>query len=342
MQLQVQQPDLAQMFGQDSLYNTLYGMQRQDQANANQNQNLGQAQQEQQFQAQDQPFNLQQLAANVGHTQALTGLANAQTPGAVAESTMKTNAADIDTSTKENQRAARIKKIAAGMSEDEAKQHQAQATSDLFATLPNGTPDIAKRRDAQMVLQSMPDIVAKIREINAEGANQANVANINQSGANQRDINDINAGKYNKNTTAYLMMKGFSGNYQQQAGAWEMKAAADEDSGDTASAMKARQMAALARASDVDSKAAAAYTALSKSPDFASLGLKPAVAPSSVAPKAPGMADAMNPGATPQPLPQANTSVGNTGMVQMKDRAGVPHMVPKANMQKALNAGWTQ
>lgn len=342
MQLTVNQPDLSQMFGNDSLYNTLYGMQRQDQATANQNQNLGQAQQEQQFQAQDQPFNLQQLAANVGHTQALTGLTNAQTPGVQAQSILQTNAADIDTSTHEARRSKIHADLAAGLTEAQAKQHQAQAESDLFATLPNGTPDMAKRQNAHLVLDNMPAIMGKIREINAEGSNQANVANINQAGANSRDINDINAGKYNKNSSAYLMMKGFSGNYQQQAGAWTLKAMADEDGGDTTGALKARQMADLARNAEHDSKAAAAYTNLAKSPDFASLGIAPAVTPNSVAPRVPtDSSQQLIPGIASIVTPNAKNPT-DTGMVQMKDKNGVPHLVPKANIQRALQGGWSQ
>src|ERR1700744_3039904 len=100
MQLTVQQPDLSQMFGQDSLYSTLYGLQRQDQANANNAQNLGQAQQDMQFQADQHPFDLQQAAANVGHTNALTDLTNAQVPGMQADSSTKVrndaDAASVD------------------------------------------------------------------------------------------------------------------------------------------------------------------------------------------------------------------------------------------------------
>lgn len=222
MQLAVQQPDLSQMFGQDSLYSTLYGLQRQQQATDAQNQNMSQAQQDQSFQAQDQPYNLQQLAANTAHTQAMTDQANAQTPGLAADSTMRQNAADVDSSIPtDTKRAAALAKIAANMSTDDANAHEAQARSDLFS------PDPVKRQNAQMVLDNLPDVRAKIREIQAQGANEAGVASINQAGATQREQMSEDAGKYNKNSLDYLLLKGkTSGNFQAQAGA--LNAMADQ------------------------------------------------------------------------------------------------------------------
>lgn len=340
MQLTVQQPDLAQMFGQDNLYNTLYGMQRQDQATDAQNQNLGQAQQDQAFQADMHPLDMASSAANTGHTNALTGLTLAQTPGSVADSTMKSNAANIDTSTLEDKRSKVHADLAAGMTEAQARQHQAQAESDLFATLPNGTPDVAKRQAAHLVLDNMPAIVGKIREIQQQGANEAGVANINQTGANSRDAADNAAGRYNKNTTASLMLKGFQGNFQQQAGAWTMKAMADADAGDQAGYTQAMRMADLARNADHDAKSAAAYTNLAKSPDFAGLGIAPAASPAAVAPRLPTDSQQPIPGMAPAVADVRSPT--DTGMVQMKDKNGVPHLVPKANVQRALSGGWSQ
>lgn len=214
MQLQVNQPDLAQMFGQDSLYNTLYGLQRQDQANANQAQNLSQAQQEQQFQAQDQPINLQQLAANVGHTNALAGLTNAQIPGVQAESRLKTNAANADDSVDSvtrNQKA--LSAYAASINENDLKAHEAQANADLYS----GDPQ--KVANARMVLENTPAIRAKLREIAAEGSNSARVAGINQAGSLAVNKENNDAGRYNKNSTESLLLKQEGGTFMQQAGA---------------------------------------------------------------------------------------------------------------------------
>jgi len=300
MQLQVNQPDLTQMFGPDSLYNTLYGMQRQDQATANQNQNLQQAQQDYTFADQMQPFKLQQAGADVAHTNALTGVAQAQTPGIQADSNMKVRSDQVDSMIPMTQkRDAAITKLATGMTEDQLKQHEAQATTDLFAKLPDGSPDFQKRRDAMLVLDNLPEVRAKMREIQQQGANAAGVANIENQGRLSLDKQEAGEGKYAKNTVDYLMYKGFSGNFQQQSGAWAMKAAQLEDQGDMTGAQKARQMSDLARASDRDSKAAAAYTALSKSPDISSLGMTPVVPAAAVAPQVPRL-DTSN-----QPAPQA-------------------------------------
>lgn len=302
MQLTVQQPDLAQMFGQDSLYNTLYGMQRQDQASADQNQNLGQARQDQAFQADMHPLDMQTAMANIGHTQALTGNANAQTPGMVADSTMKTNAADIDTSTLEDKRSKVHADLAAGLTEAQARQHQAQAERDLFATLPNGAPDVKRRQDAHMVLDNMPAIVAKIREINAQGANEMGVARANNASRERIDEADRLAGKYDKYSAQSMMYQGFKGNFQQQAGAWGLKAMMDEQNGDTEGAAQAKQMQAAAIAADHDSKAAGAYTALAgKLGVGAMIGAGQVVDPSRVAPINP----ANNPGAVQNTTPLA-------------------------------------
>lgn len=330
------------MFGQDSLYNTLYGLQRQDQATANNNQNLSQAQQDQMFQAQDQPINLQQLAANVGHTQALTGFTNAQTPGMAAESTMKQNAANIDTSTLENKRQKVIADLAAGLTEAQARQHQAQAESDLFAALPNGTPDMRKRQEAHMVLDNMPAIVGKIREIQAQGANEANVANITQGGANSRDAADIEAGKYNKSNLEYLKFQANAkANFQQQAGIarseysdYSSKAQTttdpDEKAFYTAKADQAKKDYDTAVLNDYRAKQAAGTAA-----NAGKLNVAPIVGGQNVVDVNTLPAP---PGAPIQDVRQPT----DTGMIPMKDKNGVPHLVPKGNVQKALSGGWTQ
>lgn len=335
MQLPVQQPDLAQMFGQDNLYNTLYGLQRQDQANANNAQNVSQAQQDQQFQAQNQPFLLQQLVAEPGHTNAMTALAQAQTPGAAAESTLKGNAATLDTATLPQQKDAKIAKIAAGLTEDQARQHQAQATSDLFATNADGTPDIQKRTDAATVLQHMPDIVAKMAEIRQQGANAAGVAGI--EGGNQLALEKQQAadGKYYKSTSEGISMKALGGNYQAQAGEWTRMASVAAAKANSATDPTVRMQylqeveeyknnAAQATANGYREKQALGATNATAKPNLNALGVPTVADPSTI------------------PTPPQVTDPTQSTMVPMKDKNGVPHLVPRGNVQKALSGGWTQ
>lgn len=214
MQLTVQQPPLEEMFGQGNLYNTLYGLQRMAQANNNQAQNLGQAQQDQTFEAQAQPGKLLQQTADIGHTNALTGIANAQVPGIQADSTLKTNQADADSAVgADTRRKAALSKYVTGITKEEADSHEAQARSDLFS------PDPVKRKNAQLVLDNMPEIRAKLRMVAAEGANQMAVANANNASREGIANADRDAGKFNKNTTESLLLKMEGGNFQQQAGA---------------------------------------------------------------------------------------------------------------------------
>jgi len=343
MQLTVQQPNLEQMFGQGSLYDTLYGMRQQDQANANNAQNLGQAQQEQTFQAQDQPYKLQQLAADVGHTNALTGLAQAQTPGAAAESTLKKNAADVDSSIPlDKKRDAALTKLATGMTADKLKQHMDQAAQDLTATNPDGTPDVATRRNAQLVIQTAPELQQKMMELQQEGANSARVAGITSGAMLKAHQMDIDAGKFNKNSMEYLKFQANSkANFQQQAGIAQKEAedymasaqqATDPDEkafyqAKAQEALKTKQEAIL---NDYRAKQAAGTVGNVAKPDLNSLGV-PTVLPQSALP-APPVAPGLAPVADPT----------KSGMVPMKDKNGVPHLVPKANVQRALAGGWSQ
>jgi hypothetical protein len=314
MQLQVNQPDLSQMFGQDSLYNTLYGMQRQDQALANQNQNLGQAQQEQQFQAQDQPYNLQQLGANVGHTQALTGQINAQTPGIQADSNMKQRTDQVDSMIPlDKKRDATLSKIAATMTEDEAKAHEAKATSDLFAVNPDGSPNLVARKNATMVLDTMPQVRAKMREIAAQGANEAGVANINAKSRKEIEQMQEEAGKYNKYNMEFLKFQANSkANFQQQAGIAMSEAKQWQNMADQAQDPEEKQFYLskveaskkdydTAVYNDYRAKQAAGTAANAAKPDLAPMGMPTVVNQGNLPtpPQAP----------TQQPLSQANTGV---------------------------------
>lgn len=337
MQLTVNQPDLSQMFGPDNLYSTLYGMQRMDQANANQQQNLGQAQQDTNFAAQRLPFELQQSAANIGHTQALTGLTNAQTPGMQAKSNMDVRNDQVDSMIPlDKKRDAALSKIAAGMTEDQAKAHEAQATSDLFATNQDGSPDIPTRKNAQMVLDNMPQVRAKMREIAQEGANAANVANINQAGANSRDAADIAAGRFNKNSMEYLKFQANAkANFQQQAGIAQKEYedyvnsaqnAADPDEkafyvNKAQEALKAKNEAIL---NDYRAKQAAGTAANVAKPDLNSLGV-PTVVPQNALPA--------------PPVAPGSSEPAKTGMARVQASDGSIHMVPRsalANMPKTM------
>lgn len=306
MQLGVQQPDLGQMFGQDSLFNTLYGMNRQDEATANNAQNLSQAQQSQAFDAQNQPIALQQAAANVAHTGALTGLAQAQTPGEAAMSTMKTNAASADSSIPpEIRNHAALKKTLAGMSDDDMKMIENQVSTNM------ASPDPKVRAGAQMIYDNLPAMRSMKTKLSMEGANSARVAGIESGGAMARDKMEIEAGKYAKNSIDYLMTKGFQGNFQQQSGSWQMKAAQLEDSGDAAGAAKARQMADLARAADHDARAAAAYTGLAGKIDMNGMGFPTAAPPGAVAPQVPPLGTPTR--EATQAAPKAGTKVMHGG-----------------------------
>lgn len=306
MQLGVQQPDLSGMFGQDSLFSTLYGMNREDQANANSAQNLGQAQQTQAFDAQNQPLALQQSAANVAHTNALAGLTQAQTPGAAATSTMKANEASADSSIPpELRNHAALKKTLSAMSDDDLKQVENTVSMNM------ASPDPKVRSGAQLIYDNLPAMRSMRTKLTMEGANSARVAGIETGGAMARDKLEIEAGKYAKNTPDYLIMKGMQGNFQQQSGAWAMKAAQLDDTGDAAGAARARQLADLARAADHDARAASAYTSLAGKIDMNGMGFPTAAPPSAVAPQAPPLDAGQR--APTQAAPKPGTKVMHSG-----------------------------
>jgi hypothetical protein len=326
MQLAAQQPDLGQMFGQDNLYSTLYGLQRQDQANAAANQNLQQAQQDYQFQAQNQPLNLAQAQANINHTGAMTDYYNAQTPGLAAKSQIEQLNANAESGVPQDLRTkSKINDIATNMTLQQAKQHEAQATSDLFATNPDGTPDYQKRSDAQMVLTHMPAILGRIAEINAQGANEANVAGIHVGGNLALENQEAAHGKYNKLDPEYLRMSlNSKANFQQQAGIADAHYNDAMSHLGTASTPEEKeywqgladnyqQQKQEAIYNDYRAKTAAAGTNLAGKPGMQSLGITPANNnPLPTPPQAPQQPT--------QPLPQAPTGVKappKPGTVQM-------------------------
>lgn len=266
MQLTVQQPDLSQMFGNDSLYNTLYGMQRQDQATANNNQNLGQAAQDQSFQADMHPLDMGLAQANIGHTQALTANANAQTPGMIADSTMKTNAANADSSVPSSIRNnVALTKYLATASAQDLQDHADRAMTDLYS------PDPKVRADAQKVQMSLPAVQARLAEIRAQGANEYAVSQLNNTSREKIDANDVTNGKYGRNTANYLIQKGLTEGYPQQSGAWTAMAMNADQDGRTDLALQYRQLADAARSAGLSDKAASAYTALASKLNVAGL-----------------------------------------------------------------------
>lgn len=273
MQLQVNQPDLSQMFGQDSLYSTLYGLQRQDQATANQNQNLGQAQQDQSFQADMHPLDMSLAQANIGHTNALANNAIAQNPGMIADSATKTRVdADQSQVPEAIRRQAMISKAAAGTTEDDLKKHVAQATMDLTANLPNGMPDIAKRRDAQLVISTAPEIVNELRKVQAQNSGNLAVAQEHSRGALEVAKASAEARERLVGIKAEKMPS--TSNYQAMDNWATRKALAFEMEGDDATAAKYRAVAATARQKSYEDKSAAGNTGNLAKPDLGALDIQ--------------------------------------------------------------------
>lgn len=268
MQLNTSQPDLSQMFGQGNLFSTLYGMNREDQANANQAQNLSQAQQDQNFQAQNQPAQLALLQAQGPEAQARANLMAAQTPGAAAQSQIQQNSANADSSIPANVRnnAALHAKLAA-MSDDDIKMVENTVVKNM------ADPDPQVRAGAQIIYDNLPAMKQMRTKLTMEGNNSARVAGIEQAGANTRETQEINAGKYAKNTSDYLFQKSMTGNYQQQAGGWTVKAVEAEQNGDLVNAKKYQDLADAAKQAGTSQAAAAAYTNLAKSIDTSGLGV---------------------------------------------------------------------
>lgn len=322
MQLAVNQPDLSQMFGQDSLFNTLYGMQRNDQANANDAQNYGQAQQDQSFQAQDQPIKLQQLGADVAHTQAMTDNANAQTPGIAATSTIQSNNAAADSSVPGNIRNnVALTKYLSNATASDLQQHADQSMIDLYS------PDPQKRAAAQQVQMQMPAVQARLAEIKAQGANEYAVTQLSNTSREKIDANDVTNGKYGRNTANYLIQKGLTEGYPQQAGSWTAMAMNADQDGRSDLAMQYRQLASAATAASHDDKAAGAYTALAGKLNVAGLiGGSNVVNPTNVAPTTPAPV-------TPQALTQPQASPIQSPMVRVQDSQGGVHMVPRASIK---------
>lgn len=268
MQLNTSQPDLSQMFGQGNLFSTLYGMNREDQANANQAQNLSQAQQDQNFQAQNQPAQLALLQAQGPEAQARANLMASQTPGAAAQSQIQQNSANADSSIPASVRnnAALHAKLAA-MSDDDIKMVENTVVKNM------ADPDPQVRAGAQTIYDNLPAMKQMRTKLTMEGNNSARVAGI--EGGNQVALEKQRAadGAYARNSIDYLITKGQSGTYQQQSGAWTMRAAQAEDQGDSANAQRYRELADAAKQAGTSQAAAAAYTNLAKSIDTSGLGV---------------------------------------------------------------------
>jgi hypothetical protein len=181
MQLGVQYPNLQQMFGQDSLYGTLYGMDQFKAAQANDVQNLSQAQQDQSFQAQRQPLDLASLTANTEHTQALANQANAQTPGMAADSNMKIRKDQTDASIPmDTRRKAAISQLASQMSDDDVKIAEDHIKANMVS------PDPNVRAEAAALFPHLQAVAAEQLKLKTQGDNDARVANIHASAS--RDV----------------------------------------------------------------------------------------------------------------------------------------------------------
>jgi hypothetical protein len=333
MQLQVQEPNLQGMFGQDSLYNTLYGGQQFDQANANQAQNLQAAQQETAFNAQNQPYNLQQLAANVGHTNAMTNLANAQAPGEAARSgLMQMDLQDQQSIPQATRNQAAYKKMAAQMSDDDYK----QLTNHIATQMSSSDPNTAQA--AMTAWSHLPNIALERMKLQSD----KDVAGIH-AGAQIQAAEIANPPeKFAKNSVDYLIKKGFTGNYANQSGSWTLLAMQAQEDGDAVGAQKYSQLADLARNADKDKAQAASYARLAGTVDLNQLGMNTVTNPSQIQPKLP-------PNATQQQMvpqgmttPQEDRSPTDTGKVIMKDRNGATHLVPSDKVDQAVKFGWTK
>jgi hypothetical protein len=173
MQLGVQYPNLQQMFGQDSLYGTLYGMDQFKAAQANDVQNLSQSQQDQSFQAQKQPLDLAALTAGTAHTQALADQANAQTPGMAARSNMQVREDQTDASIPmATRQKAAISKLASQMSEDDVKIAEDHIKANMVS------PDPKVRAEAAALFPHLQAVAAEKLKLAQQGENDARVAGI--------------------------------------------------------------------------------------------------------------------------------------------------------------------
>ena len=194
-QIAVQQPtNLMEMFSSPSpmLWDIARG-QVDQQTQANQL-NRMQAQQAMEFEKQKQPFELSQLGLQNQTTEA-------QLPGIRANSTMLSNKADIDTSTLEQQRKAKISELAT------------QVTSNDLMQAENGIKQMMAHPDPKIRAQGQ-QLYAGIAEIQKEKLKQQAemqraLAVGAQSGRNAKELMQmqIDAGRFKRNDKSSIALE---------------------------------------------------------------------------------------------------------------------------------------
>lgn len=284
MQLQPQYPNLQQMYGDNSLFTTMYGQDQFNQAQAAAQQNLSQAQQDQAFQAQKLPGELALTNSQAANFNAEAAQGNARVPGITANSNMLQRQDQADAGVPMDQRvAAARQKLAASMTTDHLNEIEGKIKTTLAD--PNSTPQ--DRATAAQLWQSTSAIRQMKMEEQLRSDAQARAASI-AANAGIKEEETRAASNERIANTHYgfdaMVRKGMTGGADQQAGALMMQAnklEADADQADdpaikqklVAGALKARQFAHMLLQQSITEKGAAAGTTNLGKIDFDAQGI---------------------------------------------------------------------
>jgi hypothetical protein len=282
--LQVQQPDLGQMFGQNSLYSTMYGMQREDAAKAAASQNLSQAQQSQQFEADQHPLDLAKITADTRHTNALAGNTEAMIPGTQASSNMKVREDQVDAQVPMDTKVKQaLSHIAATISDDQYK----DAENHVLLGMQSDDPAI--RQQAMAAFPNLRAIAQERLKLKQEGENSAKVAGIQAGAEIKKEQMAIDAGKYFKNSSEGMRLssslKGLT--FEQQSNVYQNMAMRAKAEGDLAQAQFYAEQADRAAKLAVQQKAASAQTANAGKADLNTFDIPTVTPPAAVQPGLP-------------------------------------------------------
>lgn len=335
MQLQPQYPNLQQMYGDNSLFTTMYGQDQFNQAQAAAQQNLSQAQQDQNFQAQKLPGELALTNSQAANFNASAGESNARIPGiqAASNTAVRNDQADasIDPSVR---RQAALAHIAANTSTDDLtamensiKQKMADPSASpsekqAAASAWQATSTI---RQMKMQEQLRSDAQARAASISANAGIQEEKT---RSESNER-IANIHYG------ADAMVRKGMTGNPDQQSGALMLQANLLEDQASQAQdeptrqrllagAQKARQFARMMMQQSITEKGAAAGVANQPKIYLDAQGI-PTMGGSGASPMP-----------TPPPMPGDPTTPAAPTTSRPPPTAGdvIPYTDPKTGVQK--------
>jgi hypothetical protein len=286
-QIQADFPDLAQMFGAQSVMPAILGMQRFNQAQQAQGENIQGAQQSRQLEAQKAPLDLERIAAATAQDRAQTGLMGQQ-----AEGLRLKNEELAGVPLKMRQEAA-IADYAAKTSAKEIADHEAAIRKGLI----HENPEV--RKQAEFMWNQLDKVKMKKMELEEQAKSKAYDADTRARAS--KEVAMLNAGS--RENVAII---------KANAAAKGKDIMGMMMSGKLKPEVAISTFAALA-AVEQDPEVKQMYTALSQQAEIQAQKLRPAPQPQVDPSKVPGapLTTPALPGVTPMPGTQAPAAPGN-------------------------------